>query len=89
MNGRGIYSTHMRNEDDTLLEAIDEAIRIAREAGVALNISHIKASGQRNWHKQAEMMAKLEAARASGMQVTCDRYPYVAYNTGLSSLFPL
>ncbi len=89
MNGRGIYSTHMRNEDETLLEAIDEAIRIAREAGVALNIAHIKASGQRNWHKQGEMLAKLEAARASGMQVTCDRYPYIAYNTGLSSLFPL
>ncbi len=89
MNGRGIYSTHMRNEDDTLLEAIDEAIRIAREAGVALNVSHIKASGERNWHKQAEALAKLETARASGMQVTCDRYPYIAYNTGLSSLFPL
>ncbi|NUO82950.1 D-aminoacylase [candidate division KSB1 bacterium] len=89
MNGRGIYSTHMRNEDETLLEAIDEAIRIAREAGVALNIAHIKASGQRNWHKQGEMLAKLEAARAGGLQVTCDRYPYIAYNTGLSSLFPL
>lgn len=87
--GKSIYSTHMRNEDDTLLEAIAEAIRIAQEAGVALNISHIKASGQNNWRKQPEMLAMLEAARANGLRVTCDRYPYIAYSTGLSSLFPL
>lgn len=89
MNGHGIYSTHMRNEDDTVLEAIQEAINISRGAGVALNISHIKSSGKRNWHKLPDVLAKLDAARQSGMQVTCDRYPYVAYNTGLSSLFPL
>ena len=89
MNGKGIYSTHMRNEDDMVLEAIEEAILIAREAGVDLNISHMKASGQRNWPKLEEMLKRLDAARADGMQVTCDRYPYVAYNTDLSSLFPL
>ncbi|MDZ7266247.1 MAG: D-aminoacylase [candidate division KSB1 bacterium] len=87
--GRTIYSTHMRNEDDTLLEAVAEAIRIAQEAGVALNISHIKASGHQNWHKQPEMLAMLAAARQAGLRVTCDRYPYTAYATGLSSLFPL
>jgi N-acyl-D-amino-acid deacylase len=89
MDSRGIYSTHMRNEDDAVLEAIDEAIRIGREAGVALNISHLKAQNPKNWHKVPVILEKLDQARASGMQVTCDRYPYIAYNTGLSSLFPL
>ena len=89
MNGRGVYSSHMRNEDDTVLEAIREAIQIAKSSGVDLNISHLKASGQRNWHKMPQMLALLDEARNGGMTVTCDRYPYVAYNTGLSSLFPL
>jgi N-acyl-D-amino-acid deacylase len=89
MDGRGIYSTHMRNEDDTVLEAVDEAIRIARESGVALNISHLKASGPKNWHKLPLMLDKLDQARAAGVPVTCDRYPYIAYNTGLSTLFPM
>jgi N-acyl-D-amino-acid deacylase len=89
MNGHGIYSTHMRNEDDTVLEALQEAIDISRGAGVSLNISHIKSSGKRNWHKLPAVLAMLDEARGSGIQVTCDRYPYVAYNTGLSSLFPL
>lgn len=89
MDGRGIYSTHMRNEDDGVLDAVDEAIRIGRESGVALNISHLKAQNPNNWHKVPLILEKLEKARATGMQVTCDRYPYIAYNTGLSSLFPL
>ncbi len=89
MNGRGIYSSHMRNEDDTVLEALEEAITIAQSAGVDLNISHMKASARRNWHKMDAMIARLDAARATGMTVSCDRYPYVAYSTGLSSLFPL
>lgn len=89
MQGVGIYSTHMRNEDDLLLEALDEAIRIAQESGVALNISHLKASGAKNWHKVPELLAKLFDASASDLKLTCDRYPYIAYNTGLSTLFPL
>jgi len=89
MERRGIYSTHMRNEDDFLLEAVDEAIRIAKESGVALNISHLKASGAKNWHKVPELLAKLFDASAYGLKLTCDRYPYIAYNTGLSSLFLL
>ncbi|MCG3121389.1 MAG: D-aminoacylase [bacterium] len=89
MDGRGIYSTHMRNEDDRVLEAIDEAMRIGRGANVALNISHLKAQNPRNWQKVPLILAKLDEARAAGMQVTCDRYPYIAYNTGLSSLFSL
>ncbi len=89
MNGKGIYSTHMRNEDDTVIEAVREAIAIARGAGVALNISHIKSSGRGNWHKLPDILALLDESRANGMQVMCDRYPYVAYNTGLANLFPL
>jgi N-acyl-D-amino-acid deacylase len=89
MDGRGIYATHMRNEDDFVLEAIDEAARIAKASGVALNISHLKAQGAKNWHKVPEMLDRLDQARASGLSLTCDRYPYIAYNTGLSSLFPL
>jgi N-acyl-D-amino-acid deacylase len=56
---------------------------------VALNISHLKAQNPNNWHKVPLILEKLEQARAAGMPVTCDRYPYIAYNTGLSSLFPL
>jgi N-acyl-D-amino-acid deacylase len=89
MNGRGIYSTHMRNEDDRVLDAVEEAIHIARESGVALNISHLKAQNPGNWRKVPLILERLDAAAAAGMQVTCDRYPYIAYNTGLSSLFPL
>jgi N-acyl-D-amino-acid deacylase len=89
MDGQGIYSSHIRNEDDTVLEAIDEAIRIAHESGVALNVSHLKASGTRNWYKAPLTLEKLNSAESAGLQVTCDRYPYIAYNTDLSSLFPL
>jgi N-acyl-D-amino-acid deacylase len=89
MNGRGIYSTHMRNEDNAVLEAVDEASRIARESGVALNLSHLKAQNPKNWHKVPLILEKLDQARAAGLRVTCDRYPYIAYNTGIASLFPL
>jgi len=89
MDGRGLYSTHMRNEGDAVLEAIDEAIAIANGSGVALNISHLKAEGRRNWHKAGDILQRLATARQAGLRVTCDRYPYVAYNTELTSLFPL
>ena len=87
---RGLpYATHMRNEDDTLIEAIDEAIAIARGAGCALQISHLKTSGPRNWHKIGDALGRIEAARADGLDVAFDRYPYVAYQTGLTNLFPI
>ena len=86
---RGLpYPTHMRNEDDTLLEAIDEAIAIARSAGCALQISHLKTSGPRNWGKIGDALGRVDAAKAAGMDVAFDRYPYVAYATGLTNLFP-
>lgn len=87
---RGLaYHTHMRNEDDRLLEAIDEAIAVARGAGCALQVSHLKTMGPRNWGRLDDAFARLEAARAEGLDVAFDRYPYLAYQTGLQSLFPV
>ncbi|MEZ6036114.1 MAG: D-aminoacylase [Planctomycetota bacterium] len=82
------YVTHIRNEDDQLLEAIDEAIRIARESGAPLLISHLKVGGAPNWHKLEPMLAKITAARAEGLDVHCDAYPYEAWSTGLATNFP-
>ena len=85
----GVYATHMRSEGDKLLEAMDEAIQIAREAKISLQISHFKASYPRNWHKLDDAIKKIEAARAEGIDVHCDRYPYIASSTGLAAYFPL
>ncbi len=85
----GVYATHMRSEGDRLLEAVDEAIQIAREARISLQISHFKASYPRNWHKLDDAMKKIETARAKGTDVHCDRYPYIASSTGLAAYFPL
>ncbi|HQU74782.1 MAG TPA: D-aminoacylase, partial [Calditrichia bacterium] len=89
MKGQGIYSTHMRNEDDTVVEALEEAIKIAKWSKSRLNISHMKASGKRNWDKLYLILENMKTSRVKGLPITSDRYPYVAYNTGLSSLFPL
>ena len=83
------YATHMRNEDDRLLDSIDESIFVARSAGCALQVSHLKTQGPRNWGKLDEVFRRIEAAKASGMDVAFDRYPYVAYSTGLTNLFPV
>ena len=74
----GVYATHMRNEGDKLLEAVDEAMHIAREAAIPLHISHHKSAGRRNWGRVAASLAKVDAANASGMDVTLDVYPYTA-----------
>ncbi len=83
------YATHMRNEDDQLLAAVEEALNVGRLAGIPVHISHLKAQGQRNWWKAESVLDTLMAARADGLDVTYDRYPYVAYSTGLGSLFPV
>jgi N-acyl-D-amino-acid deacylase len=83
------YSSHMRNEDDELLAAIEEALQVGRTAGVPVQIAHLKAQGRRNWWKAGPVLELLAAARADGIDVRYDRYPYVAYATGLSNLFPL
>ena len=74
----GSYATHMRNENDHLLEAVDEALEIGTKAGVAVQISHHKAAGKRNWGKVEESLAKVDAAVAEGAEVTLDVYPYTA-----------
>ena len=85
----GIYATHMRNEDDRVLEAIDEAITIGKGADIPVNISHLKLQGKANWHKIDKAFKLIENANRSGLPVTMDRYPYTAFSTGLSNLFPL
>lgn len=84
-----LYSTHMRNEDNTVLEAIDEAIRIAKESSSRLLISHLKVSGKSNWYKAEAVLEKIDNAIKDGLEVHADRYTYVAYHTELSALFPL
>jgi len=83
------YATHMRNEDDRLLESIDESIAVARGAGCPLQISHLKTQGPRNWKKLDDVFARIDRARGDGVDVAFDRYPYIAYQTGLTNLFPI
>jgi len=83
------YATHMRNEDDRLLESIDESIAVAKGAGCPLQISHLKMQGTRNWPKIESAIARIMTARAAGVDVQFDVYPYEAYSTGLSNLFPV
>ena len=84
----GVYITHMRSEGDQLLEALDEAIRIGREARVPVEIYHLKAAGRRNWPKGAEVITHITAARAGGQDIAADMYPYTAGATGLSGCLP-
>src|SRR5271170_949098 len=84
----GIYSTHMRNESDSVLESIDEALRIGREARVPVEIWHIKVAGKNNWGRMPEVVAKIDAARASGADVTADTYAYTAWFNDLSAFIP-
>jgi N-acyl-D-amino-acid deacylase len=83
------YASHMRNEDDQLTAAVEEALNIGRLANVPVHISHLKAQGERNWWKREPVLEMMMAARRDGIDVTHDRYPYVAYSTGLTSLFPV
>jgi N-acyl-D-amino-acid deacylase len=85
----GTYATHMRDEDEGILESLDECIGAARESGVRLQISHLKVGGYRNWPKVDAALAKIDQARQQGVDLFCDRYPYIAGSTGLSSYFPL
>ncbi len=85
----GVYATHMRNEDDRVEEAIEEALQICREANVATEISHLKACNQNNWHKVDHILEMIETAATSGLPVHADRYPYIAYSTGLAIFLPL
>ncbi len=84
----GLYITHIRSEGDQLLEAVDEAIAIGRESGVPVEIFHLKAAGTRNWSKGPESIARINAARAAGIDVQANMYPYPAGGTGLTSCLP-
>ncbi len=84
----GVYITHMRSEADNFLEAIDEAIEIGSGAGVPIEIYHLKAGGRSNWHKAALGVAKIDSARAAGVDIQANMYPYTAGSTGLTACFP-
>ncbi len=84
----GVYITHLRSEGDRLLEGLDEALAIGRRAGVPVEVYHLKAAGRHNWHKMPETIARIDGARAGGLDVTADMYPYVASGTGLASVLP-
>jgi len=84
----GIYSTHMRDESNSVLEAIDEALRIGREAHVPVEIWHIKVAGRNNWGRMPEVVAKINAARAAGADVTADTYAYTAWFNDFSAFIP-
>jgi N-acyl-D-amino-acid deacylase len=85
----GIYATHMRNEGDRLLEAVEEAMHIAKSAGIGLHISHHKSAGKRNWGRIGESLAKVDRANAEGMSVTLDIYPYAAGSGPMNQYFNL
>jgi dihydroorotase/N-acyl-D-amino-acid deacylase len=84
----GTYITHMRSEADEFLEALEETLEIGRRGNLPVEIYHLKVSGKRNWPKMAEAIARINAARAQGQDVTSDMYPYLAGGTGLSSVLP-
>jgi N-acyl-D-amino-acid deacylase len=83
-----IYTTHMRSEGDQLLESIEDTIRIGREAGIRVHISHIKTSGKENWHKVGSAICLMEESRKGGIPLTCDAYPYTASSTDLDTVLP-
>ena len=84
----GLYSSHMRNEDVNVLVSVRETLRIGREAGIPVHISHHKVGGHRNFGASTETIALMREGRAEGIDVTFDQYPYTASSTGLSSIIP-
>lgn len=84
----GIYISHIRNEGDREIEAIDELISIARRAKIPAEIYHLKESGEKNWSRLPEVIRKVEGARAAGLQITADMYTYAAGATGLDASMP-
>ena len=84
----GVYASHMRDEGDSVTQAIEEALTIGREAKIPVEISHFKLSGQHNWGRSKETVPMIEAARREGIEVTIDQYPYTASSTSISTLIP-
>ncbi|RYF87042.1 MAG: D-aminoacylase [Chitinophagaceae bacterium] len=85
---KGVYASHMRDEGDSVVQAINEAIHIGREAKMPVEISHFKLSGQQNWGRSKETVPMIIKAREEGIDVTIDQYPYTASSTSLSTLIP-
>lgn len=86
--GSALYASHLRSEGDQLIEAVDEALEIGSRAEVAVQLSHHKASGKKNWGKVHDTLTRVERARARGLDVALDQYPYMASSTGLDALLP-
>jgi len=84
----GVYITHIRDEGDRLQWAMDEAIEIGRRSGAPVEIYHLKASGAHNWQKIPAVIEQINAARAEGIDITADMYPYAAAGTGLTAVLP-
>lgn len=84
----GVYATHMRNESNSIIPALDEAIRIGADANIPVEIFHLKMAGKPNWGKMRDIIARIEAARARGLDITADQYPYVAGATSLGAAVP-
>ena len=85
---QGKYISHMRSEGNQLLEALDELIRISREANIPAEVYHIKAAGESNWPKLDKLLARIEAAQKEGLKITADMYNYTAAGTGLDACLP-
>src|SRR5205814_2788137 len=85
---QGKYISHMRSEGNQLIEALDELLRIAREANIPAELYHIKSAGQKNWSKEDELLARIEKARSDGLNVRANMYTYTAAGTGLDACFP-
>ncbi len=83
-----LFSCHIRSEGDQLIEALQEVVKVGEETRVPLQVSHLKTSGQKNWGKLNVAFELIEGAIARGVDVTCDRYPYIAGNTGLFAILP-
>ena len=84
----GVYTTHMRNESDSLLDAFQEALTIGRKSKIPVQISHHKACGKQNWGRVKESLKLIEQARDEGIDVTIDQYPYPAHSNALSAIIP-
>jgi N-acyl-D-amino-acid deacylase len=85
---KGKYISHMRNEGNQLLEALDELLRISREAQIPAEVYHIKAAGEKNWPKEGELLTRIEQAQKQGLRITADMYTYPASGTGLDACLP-
>jgi N-acyl-D-amino-acid deacylase len=85
---QGKYISHVRSEGNRLLEAVDELIRISREAGIPAEVYHIKAAGQQNWGKIDQLLSRIEAAQKEGLKITANMYAYTAAGTGLDACLP-